>query len=51
VAALDEFKEKDQSAFDQLIAKAGQYKKKPGSAQTEDWIFRKRFLAAFGLEP
>ena len=49
VAALDQFKEKDQSAFEQLITKAGQYKKNLDHLKLRDWIFRKRFLAGFWL--
>ncbi len=49
VASLDEFKEKDQAAFEQLITKAGQYKKNLDHLKLRDWIFRKRFLAGFWL--
>ncbi len=49
VAALDDFKEKDRAAFDQLITKAGQYNKNLDQLKLRDWIFRKRFLAGFWL--
>ena len=49
VATLDELKAKDRPAFEQLMTKAGQYKKNLKQLKLRDWIFRRRFLAGFWI--